>query len=134
MLRHAISTAKEHDHCGMMGIAMLIAHQVEPLQTFEQVARAFGSQRPAHFGGDGAPCIAGGHVKYTRPCIMRVLNDGKIAFKPNALWCERVCEAESTIEDCACRNQVREALRSHPLRRFVRSSVCACRIGCCRWT
>ena len=99
MLRHAISTAKEHDHCGMMGVAMLIAHQAGmSLNTFDKVASACpGSQRASALLADATvpPCIAEAMASTRDLCVMRVLNGGKIAFKPNALWSERVCgEAE----------------------------------------
>lgn len=99
MLRHAISVARDLDHCGLMGVAMLVAHQFGmPLRTFESVAVACpGSQQATLMLADAdvPACFSEHMASPCDMCLLRIFRAGKVVFKPNALWRERVCDEEA---------------------------------------
>ena len=90
MLHHAITTARERDHCGLMGVAMLVAHRFGmSLHAFEKVASACpGSRQAAVLLADTRvpPCLAEVFESTSDLCLLRVISAGKVMFKPNRAW------------------------------------------------
>lgn len=80
-----------------MGLAMLKAHEFgAPLRAFEELASACPRREPDALvlpSDDTAvpPCLVPYMASSRDLCVMRLVRGGKIQFKPNALWSERVC-------------------------------------------